>query len=241
MLLSLLIELGLTENEAKTYLALNRIGLSTTSRIVDAADISSGKVYETLERLHKKGLVATSQINGIKHFQTTAPEALTTYLEEQKKQLQAKEEQLRNALPQLTQLQASAPFKAETLIGTRSAGPLIKHLFANAKKTILAMGIRGDKRVKYNNFWWHLTTSHANKTRYLFVENDSEYYKKHLSLPHVTVRCIKAISPSAIDIIDDHVLLFSYDEDELHCVHMQNSSIAASFRSFFDTLWEHAK
>ena len=42
---SLLKKVGLTENEARIYLALSKLGNSTTSKIVSAANISGGKIY----------------------------------------------------------------------------------------------------------------------------------------------------------------------------------------------------
>ncbi len=241
----LLRNIGLTENEAKTYLSLLQIGLSTTSKIIDAAEISSGKIYETLDKLYKKGLVSVTQINGVKHFQTTHPNALINLIQEQKTDLNQKENQLSNILPKLADLQhiPPTPFSTETLIGIRSIKPLIIDLFNNSKKTINAMGIRGTKSQKYNNFWWHITVENIEKNnkkaRYLFSENTSEYHNKHKKLKNVETKYIESLTPVAIDIIDDHIIILTYEE-KLKCVHIHNKAIADSFRSFFMSLWSQA-
>ena len=242
----LLKNIGLTENETKVYLSLLKIGLSTTSRIVEDSQISSGKIYETLNKLHKKGLVAVTEMNGIKHFQITSPKALLTYIDEQKKELEEKEIQLEKILPGLIELQLSYPKKTSVnlIVGERSIRPLVIDLFSNAKQIICAMGLRGSKNPKHNNFWWHITSSIAErkkkKSYYLFSENKTEYFKKHKKLKSVKIKYNEGITPTAIDIIDHHVLIFSYKE-EMTCIHIIDEDIAESFRSFFMTLWKISK
>ncbi len=48
---------GLTKNEIKVYLTLVEKGESTSGPLIRAIGINSSKVYESLERLPKKGLV----------------------------------------------------------------------------------------------------------------------------------------------------------------------------------------
>ena len=238
-------EIGLTENEAKVYIALLKIGNSTSSKIISEANISGGKIYETLDKLYKRGFVSISNINGVKHFQATNPQAIINYINEQKHELTKKEDQFIEILPKLKSIQEAPSFTSETLIGIRAIKPLVEELFASAQEPIMAMGLRGDKKKKYNNFWWHITKEQIEakkkKAKYLFVENKSEYYKKLSKLKHLQVKSLKSISPAAIDIIDNHVLILTYEEDELHCVHIYNNPISKSFKAFFENLWKQAK
>ncbi|MBT5023113.1 hypothetical protein HOK51_04365 [Candidatus Woesearchaeota archaeon] len=243
---NLLRDIGLTDNEIKIYLTLLKLGISTSSKIVENANTSSGKIYETLNKLFNKGLVSISKINGIQHFESTHPNALIDFIDEQKKALDEKEKQLGTILPKLVELQQRplVPFSSNVLTGTRSIKPLIIDLFAKSQKPICAMGLRGDKRSKYNNFWWHITENELEKKKknanYLFSENKSDYFKKHKKLKNIETKHTESITPMAVDIIDDHVLLLTYEED-LKCVHIHNKAIAISFRSFFMTLWNQAK
>ena len=52
---NLLRDIGLTDNEIKIYLTLLKLGISTSSKIVENANTSSGKIYETLNKLFNKG------------------------------------------------------------------------------------------------------------------------------------------------------------------------------------------
>lgn len=242
---SLLQTIGLTENESKAYIALLKTGITTSSNIVSTANISGGKIYETLDKLYQKGFVSISNINGVKHFQATKPQAILDYLNEQKKVLSKKEEEFKRIIPKIQSIQKKEQFSSETIIGTRGIKPLMKELFSNSEGTILAMGLRGDKKVNYNNFWWHLTKEiiekKKKKAKYLFIEDKSDYYKKHKKLKQIQTKVLNSFSLAAIDIIDNHILIFTYEEDQLHCVHINNEPIAKSFKSFFESLWLQAK
>ena len=52
----LLEEIGLTRGEIKVYLTLLKLGETTTGKIIEEAQISSGKIYEILEKLIKKSI-----------------------------------------------------------------------------------------------------------------------------------------------------------------------------------------
>ena len=54
------------------------------------------------------------------------------------------------------------------------------------------------------------------------------------------VRILEGITPSAIDIMKDKVLIFTYGE-EPSCLFIKNLEIADSFKSFFEALWKIAK
>ena len=51
-------EIGLTAGERKTYLALLKLGLSSTGPIAKLAQVSRSKLYSILDKLEKKGLAS---------------------------------------------------------------------------------------------------------------------------------------------------------------------------------------
>ncbi|SEW25244.1 TrmB family transcriptional regulator [Natrinema salifodinae] len=54
-------ELGLTEYEARCFVALTRISKGTAKEVSQVADIPRSRVYDTIERLDRKGLVSVQQ------------------------------------------------------------------------------------------------------------------------------------------------------------------------------------
>ncbi|MFC4540933.1 TrmB family transcriptional regulator [Halosolutus amylolyticus] len=54
-------DLGLTEYEARCFVALTRISTETAREISEVADVPRSRVYDTIERLERKGLVSIQQ------------------------------------------------------------------------------------------------------------------------------------------------------------------------------------
>ena len=60
---NILESIGLTHNESIVYLSLLKRGTSKSGDILNASGINSGKIYEILESLKRKGLASESIIN----------------------------------------------------------------------------------------------------------------------------------------------------------------------------------
>ena len=78
----LLEEIGLTKGEIKVYLTLLKLGETTTGKIIEEAGISSGKIYEILDKLIRKGLAGFIIKDKTKHFAAASPNRIVDYLRE---------------------------------------------------------------------------------------------------------------------------------------------------------------
>ncbi len=76
MILKNLIEFGLSDKEAKTYLALLELEISGVQEIAKNAGINRSSAYVTLESLKKKGLVSISDDKSVRQYVATPPDAL---------------------------------------------------------------------------------------------------------------------------------------------------------------------
>ena len=101
MIESILQEIGLTQNEIKTYLALLELGEAKTGAILKPSGLNSGKIYETLDALQKKGLVSEIESSGVKKFSPANPKRVLNFLEEKKEKIQQQEEDYNKVLPEL--------------------------------------------------------------------------------------------------------------------------------------------
>lgn len=238
---SLLVGSGLTKNETQVYLALLKLGKAKAGTIIKEAKISSGKIYETLEKLSSKGLVKSVSENGVKHFIASNPDSLLAYVNEKEKDLHNKKEQIKNIIPELNNLR-DLDKKLETVSlirGFRGINPIVYDALEKCKE-IKIMGIRSSKNVKFNNFWkkWHRRRIELKKKALmLFSDKGSDYWKFFKNLKYTEVRETLSFSPSAVMVIDTNVLIFSYDE-ELVCIHIVSKPISDSFLGFFNSLWK---
>ena len=235
---------GLTQNEGLVYLSLLKIGKATSSKIVKEANISSGKIYETLEKLIHKGLVKSIIENGVKNFMANEPEMLIEYIKDKERELHKKEEELEKILPQLKSLKEHEHrLENVSLIkGLRGIKPLIYESLEKSK-AIKIMGVTSKKDIQFNNFWeaWHIERIRLRKkAKIIFSDKNTDYWKFYKKLKYTEVKEILSFTPSAILIIDLNLFIFSYEE-ELTCIHIKSKSISDSFSQFFDGLWRVAE
>ena len=130
-----LLKIGLTDGEAKVYLALLELGSSTVGPVVKKSGIAYSNIYEVLQRLERKGIVSHIVKDKTKHFQAAAPTNILLYLEKKERILAKQKQQLRFVLPQLSALQNALPQQeAEIFTGKRGLRTAYEKLLSLAKK-----------------------------------------------------------------------------------------------------------
>ena len=68
--------IGLGKNESKTYIALVKLGSASASQISKQAEVHRVNIYDTLEKLQKKGLIASTIKSNKKYFEATHPKII---------------------------------------------------------------------------------------------------------------------------------------------------------------------
>ncbi|MBU3923882.1 MAG: hypothetical protein KJ592_03120 [Nanoarchaeota archaeon] len=239
-------EIGLTESEAKVYLALLETGQATTGKIIDKAQISSGKIYEILDKLINKGLASFIIKNKTKYFQATSPNRILDYVHKKQDEMKLKEQSIKTQLPNLLLLNKKENNNQITLYtGFKGIHSAIYEALENlsSKDKIQTMGVTSNKNEKFNLMWqaWH--KKRINKKiscQILFSKDNSEYYKSFKNMKLTQVKNIEGITPSAIDIVGNQTLIFTY-KNQPSCLQIKNPEITQSFKIFFETLWQSTK
>ncbi|MBI2146061.1 hypothetical protein HYU22_01840 [Candidatus Woesearchaeota archaeon] len=242
----LLEEIGLTRGEIVVYTTLLKIGETTTGKIVEEAQISSGKIYEILEKLIKKGLASYILKDKTKYFSAASPNRIVDYVHEREEDLKQKKEELKKELPALIDLQ-KAKVKQETRLfrGIRGFQTAIFEALdaVGQENEILGMGIITTKGISYDVIWekWHIQRIKRKiKCRMIFSDKKSEYYKHFLKMSHTKIKVLTGVTPAAVDVMGDRVLILTHGK-EPSVLSIVNPEIAQSFTSFFNSLWNIAK
>jgi sugar-specific transcriptional regulator TrmB len=94
-------DIGLSKNEIKAYFALVELGQVSASHLIKKSEISNSKIYPTLERLIKKGLVSYVIINNKKHFSASDPENLIDFLNNKEKNIEKQKQEIQKILPKI--------------------------------------------------------------------------------------------------------------------------------------------
>ena len=80
-----LLEIGLTDPEAKVYLELLAIGTQVASILAKRLKINRTTIYSVLRNLGMKGLVSSRVKSNVKFFSANDPNCLIGYLDRQSK------------------------------------------------------------------------------------------------------------------------------------------------------------
>lgn len=95
------------EKEVETYLLLLEVGPITASNLAKKLNIPRSSLYGFLKRLQDKGLVAQSIKLGVKTFSAEPPEKIHLLFEQELEDLQNKQKQYKDLLPELKKHQPS--------------------------------------------------------------------------------------------------------------------------------------
>ena len=90
-----LVELGLTQYEAKCFVALARVPSGTATDVSELAEVPRSRVYETLERLHDLGLVDVQQSDPRRYRAIEIGRALDTLRRSYRSRIEAADDALR--------------------------------------------------------------------------------------------------------------------------------------------------
>lgn len=238
-LLNDLKELGLTEGEAKVYLAL-LTGETTKSGIVKRANISPSIVYEILNKLMKKGLVSSIVVEGKKYFQANNPRILLDWLDSKRKLAE-------NLVSMLKQIKNESILFARVYEGLDGLKSMLmdvekEEFEKNGVKEWLAMGVTSYKKDSFNRFWiyWHSKVRPKYKVRakFIFSEKNTRYFKAIKKTPLTEIKLIPLSSPTCITITGGSVLIMKYTEPPSFIL-IKNKDVAETFKGIFESLWEN--
>lgn len=104
MLEASLQQLGLSDKEAKTYLASLELGSTAVQEIAKKSGLKRPTVYFTIEQLIEKGLMSSFEKGKKRFFAAESPERLASLIAFQKKKAQTLEENLQRVMPELNNI-----------------------------------------------------------------------------------------------------------------------------------------
>lgn len=238
-------ELGLSRNESKIYLYLLKNSERTTGPIIKETGIANSRVYESLNSLIDKGFVSyTIQKDG-KHFQAVNPKILIENEEERKKKVE-------KLVPQLIGLMDKENNK-EIVSAVYEGFDGFKTAFRKiiddcpVKGEILIVGF-SEQQYSQESLKTFLSNMNLKckqkkqKLKFIFDNEVKSSLGKEREKEGFEVKYMPDgfISPAAIDIMEDYVYVFLWEEKP-YVFMIRNQKIADSFRHYFNFLWSMAK
>jgi sugar-specific transcriptional regulator TrmB len=247
MLLSDLQELGLSDEEAKVYLAVLELGGSYVSAIGKKAGVHRVACYYTLDKLTKKGMLSSFTKNKMKYFSVESPQILVNQMEE-------KYEKAKSMLPELLSITNAMAYKPKIQYYEGLAG--IKNLLEvllNAKSEIVGYTnleeIPKVIPVDYLKMIAERKTKAGIKTRMLSPLTEDAlcyldtYYPEDFDRNLVEILFINPEEypfEYEVNIYDDFVSVISLNPDELIGMIIESALYAKTQRSVFNLAWRGA-
>lgn len=237
-------DLGLSENEAKVYLAALALGSTTVLQISRKASVKRTTVYPVLESLKTKGLI-TSQAYGFKkRYVAEDPEKL-------KEILNAKRNNLQESLPLLASIQKLTT--TEGISKFYEGLPAIKTLYDSVLSTLEENDdylIIGNHEIWYNLDPVYFRSFMERRSQIALAKNietklllqDSELSrirKEKDNYPDETIKIIpKNITIDTNLVITPRQLIIHQMKGKEVAIVIENPYIIETHRQIFNVLWE---
>lgn len=237
-------KLGLTESEIKVYIALLRIGQSSTGTVVERAKVTRSKIYDILGRLQEKGLVTYIIKDSTKNYMATNPEHLKDILDKRMNLLLEQKNQLSEAIPQLLSLYEG--FKdskiAEIFIGKKG----FKNAFLELAKEFepqtyyYAIGGHNQEHIKeFSIFFTKYQRMRENKgvnTKIIFNQDIGNTFQYEKKSRQVQVRYLNQQFFTSTNIYKNNIILLILSAEPITIL-IRSKEVAESFLKQFNYLW----
>ena len=235
----ILVDIGLSKNETKSFLALLELSAATSGQVADKAKLHRANAHDALERLCSKGLVSHWQRDKIRYYEAADPRNLLNLLKE-------KENSLETIMPQLQLLRQLALTRSHASIH-EGVNALINilHGFLAYKEPILVYGV---PRVA-PEILKHVIPHFHNKRiaakvpmLHIYNHNAQERIAYLNTLPHTEARYLPAQFDAqvATNICGDSIALVIYIQPVITIL-IKDQRIADAYKKYFDVLWNASK
>ena len=243
MLLNSLLEIGLSENEAKIYLALIELGPSQTGAIVKKTNLYRVMVYDTLEKLMQQGLVNYSIRHNIKVFEAENPNQFLELIKN--KEIIAK-----SIIDGVAKIKTKGPkiegvYIYENWKGIKAAQENYFKEIKEIKGEYLMVGASRQLHKKldaYFNYFHERRSKLKIPAKLLFNENNREFANKKIKYKPIQIRFMpkEIITPSWFSTYNDLILIGLAEEKPMAFL-IKNKAIAESYKQYFYFMWGQGK
>lgn len=242
----LLESLGLSRNEAKTYLTLLRLGSVPAGPLIKALGMHRAAVYNLLDILIDKGLVHYVVQANRKYFEAQEPKRLFEILDEKAIKLEEQRNELNKFLPELEiQRKLSKETQEGTIYkGKKGLKSIFEDILNHPNQEFLVMGASGKFKEIFGAYFIHWQNRRvANKIKQRIIYSESvrkEKREKELRLAEIKYSPETTIAPATTFIYGDKIAIILWSEIPLAFL-MRSKNVADSYRVFFHLVWNSSK
>ena len=237
-------EFNLTDNEIKIYLTLLELGSALAGEITTKTGIHRRNVYDSIERLIKKGLVGYITKNNRKYFKAAEPKHFFSLLEQERELLRQKEKSFKSILPRLLLSQKLAKNKQRVTIfeGKKGLITILEDVIKTGEENLVFSTTEIDMIRNYLKIFHKKRVKAKVTDKIILDEKDTKRAKRLAKLPctEITLMPREFDSPMAVNIYGNKVGMLILSEDPIGIL-IEDEQVANSYRKYFKLMWEMAK
>jgi HTH-type transcriptional regulator, sugar sensing transcriptional regulator len=242
-------EAGLTDGEAKVYLAMLKIGESTVGPILEESKVANSIVYRLLESLMEKGLASFITKDKTKYFKAAEPKKILEYIEQKKEHLEESKKAIQSILPSLMSMGlGKSKTSFQVYEGFKGIQTAFEHYYDKLKKgdATYCWGIYATQHEKYHAYWHkdHLRRARAGIKAYLLFNQgtDLETLKNRNSYTLCDARYMPTPmkTPAWFLVYKDTTLIVLHLTEQI-ALEIVNQEVADTFKAYFDDFWSKSK
>lgn len=251
-MISLLEKLGLSEKEAKVYLAALELAEDSVQNIAKKAGVNRATTYVILEKLMGLGLVSTYEKEKKTLFVAQDPKELINILEEERRDIEAREKELKTNLNQLN-----------AIFNQNRAKPIVR--FFEGAEGLEAMDRYGQNTLKRNTELLYIMPidiieelfpqrrkASLNERIKLGIQSRVIYTHKNGEIPNYQNKAELRegvflprdkfpINGTLTIYPDNWIKLYYFSETNPYGVVIEGKELAHNMKLFFDLAWIGAK
>lgn len=227
-------EAGLTEREAEAYLELLNFEEATATQLSKTSKEHRTNIYDSLNGLIKKGLIAFTIKNNVKYYKSIDPENLLEFMKDK----QSKVEQI---IPKLREKMLHINEKPSVEIYEGNDGfKTILNKIIKEGKTIFGIGASEEWEKRFPiKLSQYMLLREKRKIHAKLIYTKGTKPAEH-RLNEIRFLPTEFQQPSTIAIFGDYVAVFMWT-NPLTATLTKSKELSKSFEKYFELLWNIAK
>jgi len=234
---------GLTDKQARVYVAALFLGSSAVQRISEQAEVNRATTYVILSELAEMGLVSETNEGKKTLFVAEPPEAIERYLTSFEQEITARKAELKKSLIDLKEITRSEATEAPVVRffkGPEATSAVSDYLKRKAKKDETVYAISDiDEIIKIYPEILKQSPARRQKKNIsskIFYSGDT-LIKSDQSIKREVAK-LNSKAKADLNLYNDRMTILSYKGDESTGVIIEGKEIVAVIRQLFELAWE---
>lgn len=237
---------GLTEKQAKVYVAALFLGPAAVQRIAEQAEVNRATTYVILAELADMGLVSETMDGKKTVFVAESPESIDRYLDAMGKEIEGRKNSLKAAMKDLQQVNRAEVEDAPVVRffkGPEAAESTIQYLRRKAKRNAVVYSVADVDEVL--RLFPDMPIKGAEGRMKKSIESRVLYSgDQDLVTDKQSGRVTKRLPEKAaadISMYEDRMAIITYDSNETTGVIIESPAVVRAFRQLFELAWDSNK